>query len=65
MTIELDKFHSEINIKIYDLSGRQILNTNYLNRDTIELDLKFVSKGTYYLQIETENYNQFYTILKD
>ena len=65
LTIELDKFHSEINIKIYDLSGRQILNTNYLNRDTIELDLKFVSKGTYYLQIETENYNQFYTILKD
>ena len=65
LTIELDKFHSEINIKIYDLSGRQILNTNYLNRDTIELDLKFVSKGTYYLQIKTENTNQFFNILKD
>ncbi len=65
LTIELDKFHYEINIKIYDLTGRQILNNNYLNRDTIDLDLKFVSKGTYYLQIETENTNQFYNILKD
>ena len=65
LTIELDKFHYEINIKIYDLTGRQILNNNYLNRDTIELDLKFVSKGTYYLQIETDNTNQFYNILKD
>ena len=65
LTIDLDKFHSEINIKIYDLTGRQILNNNYLNRDTIELDLKFVSKGTYYLQFETENTNQFYNILKD
>lgn len=65
LTIELDKFHSEINIKIYDLKGRQILDTHYLNRDKIELDLKEISKGTYYLQIETENSRQFYNIRKD
>ena len=65
LTIELDKFHSEINIKIYDLKGRQILDTHYLNRDKIELDLMEISKGPYYLQIETENSRQFYNIRKD
>ena len=65
LTIELDEFHSEINIKIYDLTGRQILNNNYLNRDMINLDLKEVSKGNYYLQIATETNNQFFNLLKE
>lgn len=65
LTIDLDNYHKEVNIKIYDLTGRQILNNNYFNSKTIELDLKEISKGTYYLHIETENSSQFYNILKD
>ena len=65
LTIELERIYKETNIKIYDLTGRQILNNNYLNRESIELDLKEISKGTYYLQIETDSETLFFNILKD
>ena len=65
LTIELERIYKETNIKIYDLTGRQILNNNYLNRESIELDLKEISKGTYYLHIETDSETLFFNILKD
>ena len=65
LTIELDKIYKGTNIKIYDLTGRQILNNNYLNRESIELDLKEIAKGAYYLQIETDSETLFFNILKD
>ena len=65
LTIELDKLYKKINIKIYDLTGRLILNNDYQNNSTFIINNSTLSKGTYYLQIETENNNQFYNILKD
>ncbi len=65
LTIELDKLYNKINIKIYDLTGRLILNNNFQNNSTFIINNSTLSKGTYYLQIETENTNQFYNILKD
>lgn len=65
LTIELDKTYREISIKIYDLRGRQILNTQFKNLATFDLRLEAISKGTYYLQIETETNTQFFNILKE
>jgi len=65
LTIELDKSYKEISIKIYDLTGRQILNTQYKNLATCDLKLETLSKGSYYLQIETETNTQFFNILKE
>lgn len=65
LTIDLDRFHKEINIKIYDLTGRLILNKDYQNLSTCDLKLETLTKGSYYIQIETENNTQFFNILKD
>jgi hypothetical protein len=65
LTIDLGKFHSEINIKIYDLTGRQVLNTKFKNLESCDLNLETLNKGTYYMQVETGNNLQFFNIFKD
>lgn len=65
LTIDLTQIHKEINIKIYDMTGRQVLNMQYKNLSICDLKLVTLSKGSYYLQIKTENNTQFFKILKD
>jgi hypothetical protein len=65
LTIDLDKFHSEINIKIYDLTGRQVLNTKFKNLESCDLNLESLNKEIYYMQVETENNSQFFNIFKE
>lgn len=63
--VEMERLNKAIQIKLYDMTGKQILNNTYLNKDKIEINVESFSKGTYYLQIETETGNEFFNILKD
>lgn len=63
--VEMERLNKAIQIKLYDMTGKQILNNTYMNKGKIEINVESISKGTYYLQIETETENEFFNILKD
>ena len=48
---------SEVNIEIFDLTGKQVHTERFvgLNGATQSLDLRHLSKGTYFIKVRDEN----------
>jgi hypothetical protein len=65
LTVELDRYYKEISVRIFDLTGRVILLESVENNSKLNINNSKLTKGIYYLQIETESQNQFFNIRKE
>jgi len=57
-------FSDNVKIKVMDISGRIIQQKNYSQTEKIELDLRSVQQGTYFIVLETENQKIVRKIIK-
>lgn len=56
ITVELDKNLNDLQISIYDLSGRLILSKSHKGSNQVKLNIADCNPGTYLIIIESENY---------
>jgi hypothetical protein len=54
-TVRFSETKPEVIISIYDMVGKEIQRSKYLNKETILLDLQSLPSGTYTLSIKTNN----------
>ncbi len=49
------QYHDNIQIRIYDISGKLLLTENYINSDKICISLRDIESGLYIINYDTEN----------
>ena len=54
LTIQMNNHLNILSVKLLDINGRTILTESGLKAQEITLDLSLQTKGTYFIQLETE-----------
>lgn len=66
LNININNYIGELQIKVYDLNGRQVYNQNVTNfNNTNAIDLESLSTGIYVLKLQGENLNYSEKIILD
>lgn len=65
LIIDLVKDYKEVSVKIYDIAGRIVQTEAEKNTSKLNIQNSKLTKGIYYIQIETESQNQFFNIRKE
>jgi hypothetical protein len=64
VNIESQKLNIK-SIRIMDLSGRIIIEKDSINKDNVQVQLFEISKGMYFIEVNFENTNRKYKIIKE
>ncbi len=63
INIESDILDSTLDIKLYDIGGKQ-LNALKMNSSNVTIYINYLSSGLYFLKIESNNNNQVFKVMK-
>jgi hypothetical protein len=65
LTVNLNRTYKTIGVKIFDITGRLIGESNFSDKNMFDLNLKPYASGLYYLQVNLDHKIQYYNILKE
>lgn len=63
-TIDLGMAYPWVELSLVDCSGKQIFQSNYTDKKTIQLNTASLAKGVYFINIQTPNQQEKYKIIK-
>ena len=63
--IELDKIYHTCSVKLYDMTGKLVLNELIKNSSNYTIQTSSLSVGSYYLQVEAADAIKFYNLKKE
>lgn len=64
LTIELDRLYSHISAKVYDVSGKLMIDKTLKNNTRFTISVINIPHGSYYLILEADGKSQFYNLKK-
>ncbi len=65
ISVELNKTHSEILVTIINIQGQEILTASFGTQEVVDVDMKLLNAGIYFIRINTGDEIRVFKVIKE